>query len=57
MGFNMSDIIKWEYKTVNSSGLIGNFEFILNELGREGWELCAINAGIFYLKRPLKGIL
>jgi hypothetical protein len=33
----------------NPFGLVG----LLNHLGAEGWELVDVEAGIFYLKRPV----
>ena len=38
----------WEYKEVI------NVNYRLNELGGQGWELCAINGNIFYFKRPMQ---
>lgn len=49
---------KFEYKIINSM-LDGNpdSEYELNEIGKEGWELCAIlpeiNTTKFYFKRKI----
>lgn len=45
---------KWEYKLVPSNLAIGIMQDKLNQLGKEGWELVAIDpAGPYTFKRPL----
>ena len=46
---------KWEYKTVHYSEMGGYFDFKLNAIGSEGWELCCCSsAGFYYIfKREL----
>jgi hypothetical protein len=39
--------IDWEYRAAKELDDAG-----LNELGSSGWELVAVENGIFYLKRP-----
>jgi hypothetical protein len=34
----------------NALGSVG----LLNQLGKEGWELVDVESGTFYLKRPIK---
>ncbi len=57
--------VGWEYKVIRvgpSASLVS--EAMLNELGRDGWELAAFQPldqrsypgeGAFYLKRPRRG--
>ncbi|HEX7332230.1 MAG TPA: DUF4177 domain-containing protein [Pyrinomonadaceae bacterium] len=50
----------WEYKSVFSTS--GSLEYVLNDLGAQGWELVAIDVTVtdqlgfkgvkYYLKRP-----
>lgn len=42
----------WEYKQVYCT--LSDNPDVLNELGGQGWELCAINESMFYFKRPMK---
>ncbi len=41
---------KWQYAEVSGTG-----SFNLNDMGDEGWELCAYYSGTFIFKRPLPG--
>lgn len=45
----------WEYKKIdlNSPPIKKSSEDLLNEAGREGWELISVSSlGVGYLKRP-----
>jgi len=41
----LGDTMRYEYKVVFGSGYSGMNEYELNELGKVGWELVAINMG------------
>jgi hypothetical protein len=42
----------WEYKQVYC--IPSDSPNVLNELGGQGWELCAMSENMFYFKRPMK---
>jgi hypothetical protein len=43
----------WEYKLVSMGNpLVADVEMRANVLGRQGWELTAIDAGVWVFKRP-----
>jgi hypothetical protein len=45
---------KWEYKVLTR--ILGDEEEKLNQLGQQGWELCAVHydsCRYYYFKRPL----
>jgi hypothetical protein len=44
---------RFEYKCVFIWGFAQKTTEILNSLGREGWELVAVNWTWFYFRRPL----
>ena len=45
---------KWEYKCISIMGDGEKTTRVMNELGREGWELVTAHAFIWhYFKRPL----
>lgn len=52
-------VTKWEYLT--APVLIHNTQAILNNFGRDGWELVAVTAGmsaenlVAWFKRPVQG--
>jgi hypothetical protein len=56
-------MIKWEYKVVDvvldlgvsaeRKPYIEQVETILNDLGREGWEVIRLQPPIAYLRRPI----
>ena len=52
--------IKWEYKTVSTKYKKDTKQQIkqdlsmLNEHGKDGWELCGVFAVTFYFKREIK---
>jgi hypothetical protein len=41
----------WEYKIITLERDWKSSEFILNEKGKQGWELVAINDTLYYFKR------
>ncbi|MCW3489742.1 DUF4177 domain-containing protein [Dethiobacter alkaliphilus] len=43
----------YEYKCILIFGLSEKTERVLNEYGRQGWELVAVSWAWHYLKRPL----
>jgi len=43
---------KWEYLTLHDY----HNTYHLNELGEEGWELCAVYDGAAYFRRPKKSV-
>ena len=45
---------QWEYNTVSTQGIMLLDE--LDDLGKEGWELVAINNDIAYFKRPIEPV-
>jgi hypothetical protein len=46
---------QWEYRRINLGELLLGTEELLNNAGKEGWELVAItNNGVAYLKRQVK---
>ncbi len=63
-------VIQWEYKTVTinymnekyveskrkfpSIRILSKDLSILNEHGKDGWELCAVNRVNYYLKREIR---
>lgn len=43
----------WEYKLVSMGNpLVADVEVRANVLGKQGWELSAIDAGVWIFKRP-----
>ncbi len=58
-------VIKWEYKTVKINYMSEKYTkttrrildkdlSMLNELGKDGWELCGVNNINYYFKRKIK---
>jgi hypothetical protein len=54
-----AEVTRWEYLT--APVLIHNTQAILNNFGRDGWELVAVTTGlspeqlVAWFKRPVKG--
>lgn len=46
-------MVRYEYKCVFIWGGGAQTQAILNEYGRDGWDLAAVNWFWFYFKRPL----
>ncbi len=52
--------VQWEYKTVNTKfkdSIKQQLKLdlsMLNEHGKDGWELCGVNNTVFYFKRDIK---
>jgi hypothetical protein len=44
-------LTKWEY--CRKSATAFNEMRIMQEMGEDGWELCAVWIGLLYFKRPL----
>lgn len=46
---------QWEYHCINapSPATKAQVEVLLNDLGKDGWELAGTNYGWFILKRPI----
>jgi hypothetical protein len=51
--------MRWEYKVVDlntftwtTSARAAESEALMNELGRQGWELVGVETIYFYFKRP-----
>lgn len=45
--------VMWEYRTITLDSIWEQKEKILNELGKEGWELVSVDDNMAYLKRNL----
>lgn len=46
-------MIKWEYKTLDSSNSWLNLQLILNSMGLDGWELAGEISSYLVFKRPI----
>jgi hypothetical protein len=49
----VASVQKWEYKTIGFTSL-SKIDERINPLGQEGWELSAVNGGLYTLKRPIQ---
>lgn len=53
MGGTGGDMTKWEYVNISLiTSNLTNHQHLLNQYGREGWELVSVDNGTAYFRRP-----